>query len=320
MEDSAAVTLNQRFPYSNFTISDFNSDEYKIQENHFRVKCEIHNKYFDIPNNSEKTVDNPCRWCNLAATKNTEFIERSKDIYGSNKFDYSKTIFKNKDYPMLLTCLECGLSFRQSKEEHFRKFRIENAECCPYCVVQKGFRKDKISADEFLFMALEKHRENFDYSNSDFSNMTTKITIICHLHGEFLATPSNHISSNCGGCSGCITKGYSAISIEWLEYTAKESGIKIQHALNGGEFRIPNTKFRADGYCKDTNTIYEFHGDYWHGNPRKYNQEKYVSKNSLITFGDLYQKTLKRESIIKELGYKLVIMWEDEWRLQKSKK
>lgn len=50
--------------------------------------------------------------------------------------------------------------------------------------------------------------------------------------------------------------------------------VNIQHGNNIGEFRIPNTKYSADGYCKETNAIYEFHGDYWHGNPNKFIQSE----------------------------------------------
>ena len=34
--------------------------------------------------------------------------------------------------------------------------------------------------------------------------------------------------------------------------------VLIQHALNGGEYKIHNSMYKADGYCKETNTIYEF--------------------------------------------------------------
>ena len=34
----------------------------------------------------------------------------------------------------------------------------------------------------------------------------------------------------------------------------------IQHAGNVGEYRIPGVGFFMDGYCQDTNTVYEFHG------------------------------------------------------------
>ena len=37
----------------------------------------------------------------------------------------------------------------------------------------------------------------------------------------------------------------------------KNENIYIQHALNTGEFKIISTKWKADGYCKETNTIYQ---------------------------------------------------------------
>ncbi len=36
--------------------------------------------------------------------------------------------------------------------------------------------------------------------------------------------------------------------------------VEIQHALNGGEKRILGTKYKADGYCESTNTVYEYNG------------------------------------------------------------
>ena len=31
------------------------------------------------------------------------------------------------------------------------------------------------------------------------------------------------------------------------------------------------------------------------------------------SFGELYNKTLERENKIKELGYNLIVMWENDW-------
>jgi G:T-mismatch repair DNA endonuclease (very short patch repair protein) len=87
---------------------------------------------------------------------------------------------------------------------------------------------------------------------------------------------------------------------------------KIIHAKNEGEYIIPNSRYKADGYAVLINTIFEFHGDFWHGNPKKYNENTYnpISKK---TFGELYQKTIEREQQIRDLGYNLVVMWEHDW-------
>ena len=67
---------------------------------------------------------------------------------------------------------------------------------------------------------------------------------------------------------------YSQKAIDWLRQIENTENITIQDAERGGELRIPivgNSYILADGWCEETNTIFEFHGDYWHGNPDIYN-------------------------------------------------
>jgi hypothetical protein len=85
-------------------------------------------------------------------------------------------------------------------------------------------------------------------------------------NNEFQDTLDNGKIPICRICNPIIKNNYSKIAIEWLEYIMKKDKIFIQHAENIGEFNIPNTKLKADGYCKETNTIYEFYGDIYHGN------------------------------------------------------
>lgn len=51
----------------------------------------------------------------------------------------------------------------------------------------------------------------------------------------------------------------------------EKENIFIKHALNGGEITID--KYKIDGFCKETNTCFEFHGSYFHGEPRVYNND-----------------------------------------------
>ena len=88
--------------------------------------------------------------------------------------------------------------------------------------------------------------------------------------------------------------------------------IIIQHAENYGEFRIPGTRYNADGYHAPSKTIYEFHGDYYHGNPNKYNQTD-INKKTNKSFKELYDNTLKKKQKCKELGYNYVEIWENDW-------
>ena len=60
------------------------------------------------------------------------------------------------------------------------------------------------------------------------------------------------------------TETFSKISMNWLKWISDTQGVYIQHAMNGGEYNIPNVG-KVDGFCKNTNTVYEFQGCFWHG-------------------------------------------------------
>ena len=38
-----------------------------------------------------------------------------------------------------------------------------------------------------------------------------------------------------------------------------------------------------------------------------------MNNTTNMTFGELYQKTLEREQLIREMGFNLVVMWESDW-------
>jgi len=106
---------------------------------------------------------------------------------------------------------------------------------------------------------------------------------------------------------------YSKASIDWLRSIEKERNIKIQSGISSkGEYKIPSPKggyYSVDGYCHKTKTVYEFQGDYFHGNPSKYHPDD-MNKTVGKTFGELYRKTIERENYIRSLGYELVVKWE----------
>ena len=93
----------------------------------------------------------------------------------------------------------------------------------------------------------------------------------------------------------------------------------IQHAGNAGEVRIPGVGFFVDGYCHDTNTVYEFHGCFWHGCPHCYpNRHEQHLRHCDRTMQDVYEGTQQRTHLIQALGYNVVQMWECEWHRLKD--
>jgi len=52
----------------------------------------------------------------------------------------------------------------------------------------------------------------------------------------------------------------------WLEHVEQLDGVKINHARNGRECRLPELPpYSVFGYCSETRIMYEFLGCFWHG-------------------------------------------------------
>ena len=102
------------------------------------------------------------------------------------------------------------------------------------------------------------------------------------------------------------------MAIKWLNYLSKKYNIDIQHAENRGEYKIPSTKYKADGYCKQYNIVLDFYGDIFHGCTKCCNEND-INPITKKRYGDLYNQTVKRENIIKSMGYNMVVLWECEW-------
>ena len=148
---------------------------------------------------------------------------------------------------------------------------------------------------------------NYDYVN--YIDAKTKVDIYCNYHNKpFSMIPNNH---SCHGqiCFRCSkNKQFSEPACEWIEGIMENEGIYIQYAKSEeGEYKIPGTRYKADGYCEETNTIYEFHGDYWHGNPNKFNPNDIFKKN--IKFGTKFIKTCIREFELRGRGYNYKCIW-----------
>lgn len=108
---------------------------------------------------------------------------------------------------------------------------------------------------------------------------------------------------------------YSRISMSWLLWLEKTREKELQHALSAsGEYHLPGTNYRVDGYCATTNTVYEFYGCLYHGCSKCYKDENMTVPKTQETRHVLYTKTKRRESVIRNLGYNLVTVWEHEFR------
>lgn len=115
------------------------------------------------------------------------------------------------------------------------------------------------------------------------------------------------------------TKRYqkqSAIAIKWLKWMEKKDKCEIQHVFHKGEKKI--LQYRVDGFCKDTNKVYEFYGCYWHGCP-KCCPNNNSGPGTFETTNDAYKHCLDRSDIVRNEGYELEEIWECDYEEQLRK-
>ena len=93
---------------------------------------------------------------------------------------------------------------------------------------------------------------------------------------------------------------YSNQAIKWLEYMSQKDNIHIRHAENNvhGEKRLKN--FDVDGFCEETQTVYEFLGCYYHGHCKHYNEKKWI-------------ETEQRLTKLRDMGYNVISITGCEW-------
>ena len=146
----------------------------------------------------------------------TEFIEISNKIH-NNKYDYSKSIYKNSKTKLIITCPIHG-DFSQKPELH-----TLTRSGCPSCDITIAFSNEK-----FIEKSILKHGNLYDYSNSIYINNTINIEIVCKTHGSFFQNPGAHLRGQ--GCSKCSNNQKSNTK-EFIEKSIKIHGQKYDYSL-----------------------------------------------------------------------------------------
>jgi len=272
------------------------------------IICPEHNIEFTTLAKDHRDKRIECRECKIYKPiynqlTNEEFINKSKLIWG-DKYDYSKTNYINMNQKVIIICKIHG-EFLQYPSNHYRY------NCLRCSATLKNLPKLTLAKESFIDKANKIHNFKYTYEKSLYINAFTKLIVTCNKHGDFEVTPNNHLRER--GCFKCKNKGYSKVSLEWLKFCEVKYNCKIQNAITiEGEYNIPNTSLRVDGYCAKTNTIFEFYGDFYHGNPEVFDPKDWNPISEKI-YDDLYHKTLNREKYLTSLNYNIISIWENDW-------
>jgi len=263
---------------------DYSLFEYKGYRNRIKIICPKHGEFEQY---IQKHLHHGCKRCSVKRMSKEEFILKSIKKH-SDKYDYSIVNFEKSSIKVKIICPKHG-EFEQSPNDHL------NGHGCKFCG-----GTSRLSTQIFIERSMIVHHSNYDYSKVEYKSVDDKVIIVCKKHEIFKQTPRSHLQGS--GCPICYQNS-SKLENEWLD----SINVKKENR------QIKIFEYTVDGYCPITKTVFEFYGDFWHGNPKVYKSTD-INKKVNKPFGFLYQKTLDREIFFKENGYKVVSIWENEYK------
>lgn len=78
---------------------------------------------------------------------------------------------------------------------------LKQGQGCQKCYNDRRGNSSRRTTESFIENAKKIHGDKYDYSKVDYVNASTKVCIICPIHGEFWQTPDKHMSGQ--GCPKC---------------------------------------------------------------------------------------------------------------------
>lgn len=280
------------YDYSKFQYIGCEKKSIIICKNHgeFLQSYGSHSRGKGCPECKKEKIGNQFR------SNNKAFIKKANIIH-NKKYTYKKIKYINSHTKIRIEC-PSHKSFFQTPSDHL------NGCGCPKCGIQDIINKRKGNSKDFIKKSKVLHNNKYDYSNVIYGNNAhVKVNITCPIHGNFFQTPNSHLRKS--GCPKCVNK-ISKPEIEFLDY------LKIPNTKETRQVNIKIKKIRVDGYEFKTKTVYEFLGDYYHGNPIKYDQNKY-NPTCKKTFGELYKNTFNKFKLLKNKDYVIKYIWEADW-------
>jgi len=177
----------------------------------------------------------------------TEFISRSNIVH-NNKYNYDNAIYINASTKVEVYCQKHGV-FNQRAADHMK------GRGCPCCARETSGKKKRLNKEDLINRCNKIHNNKYNYTKLTYKTIRDKGIILCPLHGEFLASISNHLSGT--GCKKCYE-----------------------------QYKVHNNKSNTEEFIAKANNI---HGNYI------YNKTIYTTSDSKVVItcpkhGDFKQK------------------------------
>ena len=252
-----------------------------------------------------------CPYCNKE--KNTVSYSQFKQLV-DNKYGIDSYLLCENDYKAFtngkisIHCNKHNLDFKQTPK-HFLE-HIGCSECARESYEKKYYEyleNERIKHENnFIEKSRQIHGDKYDYSKVHYMNCTTKVTIVCPIHGDFEIAPQYHLNGR--GCRRCNHEYVSNIN-ELNDLLIKKFG--IEYDFSKSKFHNMSTKITVgyNGYYFDVTPTKLLHPD--NKKPIKHNRvdclQKFIEKAKL-KHGDKYDYSLINEEIYKNTLTKIPII------------
>jgi hypothetical protein len=276
---------------------DYSKSSYTSAHQKLIIICPIHGEFKQIANNHLSGAG--CLVCKHRHVSRILSHSTNDFVALANKkhdylYCYKKVEYVNGRTPIKIHCPNHGVFFMRP-DNHL------SGQGCPKCGDYRQATLKKLTDYKFTEKANRVHNSKYDYSRIKYNGSHRKIKIFCRRHGYFVQTPTHHLSGE--GCPRC-SRMISNKETKFLDY--------LNVPISNRQKSICGKK--VDGLDSTGKIIYEFLGDYWHGNPSKYLPDK-INGRVHKTFGELYDETFIRFNILKNAGHRIKYVWESEWDL-----
>lgn len=101
-----------------------------------------------------------------------------------------------------------------------------------------------------------------------------------------------------------VIKPVSKAEVEILETLIKLYDVIPQFIIEGKSYDFLLPKY---------NLIIEYHGDYWHCNPKIYDKD-YINKKKGMKASDIWEYDLSKVELCSNNGYNLEVIWESDYK------
>lgn len=158
-------------------------------------------------------------------------------------------------------------------------------------------KRRMVDTDTFLLNAREVHGDKYDYSRVKYVNKSSRVTIVCPVHGEFEQIPYLHLRFGCKKCKRIFdTDGFVIRAREVhgdkydyskVRYINKLSKVKIICPVHGEFETYPKSHITGTGCVRCYNSLdndaFIIKARDVHGDKYDYSKVQYVhSKNKVI--------------------------------------